>query len=167
MDVLVLNADFNCINSVSWKRAFNLIISGKVEVVKYSDKVINNYDSTHKFKVPKVIRLLKFIASVYNAKVPFHKKNVLVRDKFTCQYCGTKKGRMTIDHIIPLSKGGDTSWKNCVAACHECNKIKADKLLEHLPNMKLRNVPKEPNIMKFYKNKYDKFNISDIKEMFT
>ena len=82
-------------------------------------------------KMPAVIRLRKFIHIVYEriAYVSYTKRNVHLRDNFTCQYCGVKmpQKELTIDHIIPEAKGGPTNWENCVSACSDCNYKKDDK----------------------------------------
>ena len=73
------------------------------------------------------------------------RKNVYARDQNTCQYCGATKN-LTLDHVIPQSKGGGTTWENVVTACSRCNQRKGDKLLSQLGSkMKLRKMPKEPS----------------------
>jgi len=75
----------------------------------------------------------------------FSKRNVLKRDRYTCQYCGKQSRDLTIDHVLPKSKGGETVWENVVSACEECNKSKADKDLKK-SGMTLRNVPYRPDL---------------------
>jgi hypothetical protein len=71
----------------------------------------------------------------------------MTRDKFTCQYCGCKgrDNELTLDHVIPTSKGGKNTWLNLVTACMPCNQRKGDRLLAHLPGWKLRNAPRKPS----------------------
>jgi len=88
------------------------------------------------------------VLTSYN-KVPvistFSKRNVFKRDKYTCQYCGKQERMLTIDHVIPKAKGGESVWENVVAACEPCNKKKADKTLAQA-GMKLLNKPYKPNL---------------------
>jgi 5-methylcytosine-specific restriction endonuclease McrA len=124
--VILLNADFSFLNVLGWKRAFTLIAKGKVEVLKYGDKVIHNAKGVI-LKIPLIMRLIKLIRTVYRTKVPFSKKNVMVRDSFKCVYCGVTGVRFTIDHVKPKSKGGKSSFENCVTACKICNNKKGDR----------------------------------------
>lgn len=101
------------------------------------------------YKCPSIVRL-----SVY-VRVPFKKiilsrKNILRRDNHKCQYCGSSIN-LTIDHIIPKSRGGDDSWENLVTACVRCNNKKGDRTPEEA-NMKLRTIPKKPSHITFIKN---------------
>lgn len=77
---------------------------------------------------------------------------LFARDGFTCQYCGVgfQKKELTCDHVIPDSKGGPTSWTNCVTACKRCNHFKSDVLLEDIPTMDLIAVPFEPNLFEYF-----------------
>lgn len=146
--VVVLNYDYQYINKISWKKAICLVYKGKAEVLKESKRLIRNAEKTVEIMVPKVLRLLKLVRVIYKQKVPFSKKNVLVRDNHTCQYCGTNKVRLTIDHIVPRSKGGKTTFENCVAACRECNSKKGNKTPREA-KMFPRSRPTEPTIMEF------------------
>lgn len=123
--VIVLNADYTFLNIVDWKRAIRLLEKGKASVVKYSEYVIHSIRGA--VKVPAVLRLIKFIRTLFKSRVPFSKKNVMVRDGFRCAYCGIEGVRFTIDHIVPKSKGGKSTFENCVAACRECNNKKGDR----------------------------------------
>jgi len=99
---------------------------GKVQVLKHSEKVIKTAEGLI-VKVPLVMKLIKLIRTLYRNKVPFSKKNVLTRDGFKCAYCGSTNERLTMDHILPKSRGGKTSFENCVAACKKCNNKKGGK----------------------------------------
>lgn len=147
MRVIVLNSDFTYINAVSWKRAWKLVDKGKVEVVKYSGKIIKSGSGTQ-FKIPLVIKLVNFIKQIYKAKVPFNKSNVILRDMKQCQYCGIKETKMTVDHVLPISRGGSNDWFNCVCACKKCNNKKGNKTLSE-SKMILRRKPAEPKISQF------------------
>jgi len=123
--VVVLNADYSFLNIIDWKKALCLVEKGKVEVVKYSDTIINSVRGT--VKIPVILRLIKFIRTLFKSRVPFSKKNVLVRDGFTCTYCGETNVKLTIDHILPKALGGKSTFENCVAACRSCNNKKGSK----------------------------------------
>jgi 5-methylcytosine-specific restriction endonuclease McrA len=135
--VLVLNTTFLPINICSWKRALILIFKGKAERVENSKKSVNS----GRFMIPLVIKLRDYIPLPY-AGVVFTRKNIFLRDNYTCQYC--KKGtNLTIDHVVPTSRGGEDVWENVVTCCMRCNNKKGDRLLEEA-NMKLANVPYKP-----------------------
>jgi len=162
----------------SWKRAVVLIENKKAEVLKESDKVIKTMGGKI-INIPIVLRLIKFIRILYKKEVPFSKKNVFVRDNYTCQFCGRKvsdsllsnkdsnykKTKATIDHLKPVSKGGLSSWDNCVCACFECNNKKGDRNLADT-NLKLSRKPFKPTISEFIKMKLavsgNKFDISTL-----
>ncbi len=147
---IVLNGDFSFLCTVSWKRAINLVLSGKVEVLRYSDHVIQCVERT--FRAPAVVLLAKIVRMVYKHRVPYSKKNVLVRDRFTCAYCGEKSKKLTIDHVIPRSRGGKTDFDNCVACCKKCNDKKAARTLREA-GMTLGKRPFQPTISEFMRLK--------------
>lgn len=150
--VLVLNADYQAISSIDWQRAMVLVYQHSenpnegAEAVEYycDDYVVST--NGHKYPLPAVIRLIKYIRRK-NSGVPFSKKNVYLRDKFTCQYCGKKfpPEKLTYDHVIPRKQwdnknGTPTKWTNIVSACFACNNKKADKT----PKQAKMNLLKEP-----------------------
>lgn len=147
--VILLNSDYSFLNVINWKRAIRLMVKGKVEIVKASERVISNAERTVEITVPKVLRLMALVKSVYKNRVPFSKKNVFVRDDFTCAYCGRTDRRLTIDHIIPKSKGGTSSFENCVASCKPCNNKKNNRTPRGA-NMSLLCRPHTPTIMEFF-----------------
>jgi len=102
--------------------------------------------STRLAIVPPEVILLKTYQGRGERSVVFSRKNIFKRDRYTCQYCGAQPGPelLTIEHIVPRSKGGVSSWENCVLACVECNKRKADRTPEQA-GMKLRTVPRKPS----------------------
>ena len=135
--VLLLNASYEPLNICSWRRALVLIMKGKAEEIENNGYLINKY-----FHIPTVIRLRNYVAVPYK-ELPFNRKNVLHRDNHTCQYCGKKAVDLSIDHIIPRSKGGKSAWENVITACVKCNTKKADST----PNeagMKLLKKPIRP-----------------------
>ena len=119
--VLVLNASYEPLNVCNWKRAVVLVFKGKAEQVEHNGKVI--YPSFH---VPTVIRLRKYIKVPYK-EIPLTRRNLMYRDHFACQYCGAKTNDLTIDHVIPSSRGGNDTWDNVVACCQKCNVKKGNR----------------------------------------
>jgi 5-methylcytosine-specific restriction endonuclease McrA len=124
--IILLNADYTFLNTVTWKKAFALVAKSKVEVLKYSDRVIRSAAGAV-LHIPLVMRLIKIIRTIYKARVPFSKKNVMVRDGFKCVYCGGAGMRFTIDHVVPKSRGGKSTFENCVTACKPCNHRKGHR----------------------------------------
>lgn len=157
---ILLNADYTFLNVVHWKRAICLQAKGKVEVLKDSAKTVRS-SSGAVFKVPAVMRLIKLIRTLYRTGVAFCKKNVFIRDGFKCAYCGTARLRLTIDHIIPKSRGGTSSFENCVAACKPCN-IKKGHQTPREAKMYLNVRPVQPTISEFLRLKLQKLGINDI-----
>ena len=173
LPVLVLNKNWNVIGTTPLYRAINLLLSETKNKVKKADIVdsnstpltweewakikpdneLNSIKSINgHFKIPEIIKL-----NVYDKmkifKVVFSRANIFKRDHYQCQYCGKKPGtqELTIDHIIPKSLGGKTTWENCVLCCVSCNSLKGNKLLHEIKNikfpqgMKLIKTPKVPN----------------------
>ena len=101
--VIVLNAGYEFMGLVSWQRAMLLLFNGKVEVVKESDKTVRTVSRT--FRIPAVIRLIKFIRQIYRREVPFSRKNILIRDAHVCQYCGREFSSGRSHHRPHHSKG--------------------------------------------------------------
>lgn len=97
-----------------------------------------------RLRVPEVVTLTRY-DRVPVKEVPFSRRNVFKRDRYTCQYCGSEPGSedLTIDHVKPRSQGGLSTWDNCVLACVACNKMKADRTPDQA-RMPLRNVPRRP-----------------------
>jgi len=159
--VILLNADYSFLNTISWQKAMCLIEKGKVEIVKASKKIIKSLENAWERTVPKVLRLVHLVRTIYRSKVPFSKRNVLYRDNFTCQYCGTKKQKLTIDHVTPRGQGGISSWENCVAACKPCNNDKGNRTPRQA-KMRLPRRPIQPTIMEFLMLRMKRFGIDDI-----
>lgn len=144
---VVLNADFTYLNTVTWKKAMKMLIKEKAEVLKEAERKIHSVSSVM-YRVPLVLRLVRLVKVVYNNKVPWSRRNVFIRDNFTCQYCGTKYSKLELEHVVPVSRGGKTSFENCVASCKRCNNRKGNKTPEEV-GMKLLKRPHEPTIMEF------------------
>jgi len=160
-NVIVLNLDYTYLNTVSIKKAVKYILNKKVEVVKKSTDFITNAERSFKLHIPLVVRLVKMVRIIYKSKVPFTRKNVFARDCYICQYCGNKNIQLTIDHIIPASRGGKTDWENCVASCRECNNRKGNKTPREA-KMRLKKIPTQPTIMEFMIAKMKSLGIDDL-----
>jgi 5-methylcytosine-specific restriction endonuclease McrA len=140
-DVLVLNFTYEALNITSFQRAVKLIFSGKAEVVAGRSQMLKS--TRYEMRLPSIIRMLYYIRRPMQ-KVALTKKNILLRDDYTCQYCQLKGERlMTVDHVVPKSKGGPSTWENLVCACMRCNNRKNNRTPEHA-NMLLKRKPKAP-----------------------
>jgi len=158
MQTVILNADHTYLNMVSWQRAIKLIVKEKVEVLKETEAEVSNYQGTCTFKIPLVLRLISLVKTIYSNKIPFSRKNVFIRDRHRCQYCGSTEN-LSVDHVLPRARGGKTNFENCVTCCVKCNVIKGDRFIEEIP-MKLVKRPHEPTIMEFltYKMRHSGIN---------
>lgn len=157
---VLLNADYSFLNVTTWKRAMCLMVKSRVQVLKYSKKIVRTAEGVL-IKIPAVMRLIKLIRTLYRSRVPFSKKNILTRDGFRCAYCGNDKEKLTIDHIIPKSRGGKTSFENCVSSCKPCNNKKGDQTPTEA-NMYLKVKAYQPTIAEFLKLKVRKLGINDL-----
>jgi 5-methylcytosine-specific restriction endonuclease McrA len=155
---VLLNADYSFLNVVNWKRSMCLISKGKVHVLRNSERLIRTAEGLA-VKVPAVMRLIKLIRTLYINRVPFSKKNVLIRDGLKCAYCGGKKRKLTIDHIIPKSRGGKTDFENCVSCCKSCNNKKGSKTPSEA-KMYLKVKAFQPTIAEFLRLKVEKLGIN-------
>jgi 5-methylcytosine-specific restriction endonuclease McrA len=142
--VLVLNATYEPLHFTNARRAVTLLLAGKAESVEASPRVIRS--PSRVFALPAVIRLAVFIRKPFLDRVAFNKKNILRRDGYTCQYCNRRGERLTVDHIVPRSRGGETSWTNVVAACLRCNLKKGNRLLDE-SGMRLLRDPVHPKFV--------------------
>jgi 5-methylcytosine-specific restriction endonuclease McrA len=158
---IVLNGDYTYLNTISWQKAIKLMYKGKALVLKHTTHVIHNFEKTIEIIVPAVLKLIKIVRTIYRTRVPFSKRNVLTRDGFKCCYCGTSGKRLTIDHVVPVSKGGKSDFENCVAACTNCNSKKGDKLPSEC-HMYLKKQPTAPTISEFVRMKAEKAGIFEL-----
>jgi 5-methylcytosine-specific restriction endonuclease McrA len=142
--VLVLNGSFEPLHFTNARRAIILLLSGKAESVEVSPRVIRS--PSHSFPLPSVIRLALYIRKPFVERVAFNKKNILRRDHHACQYCGRRGDRLTVDHVVPRSRGGDTTWTNVVAACLRCNLNKGNRTLTEA-GMVLVRQPSHPQFL--------------------
>lgn len=149
--VLVLNSDYYPLHVCNVKRAIILLLSGKVDVLQNHD---NRYLASAKelFPIPSIIRLRQYVRRT-RSDVQLSRKNIHIRDKYTCQYCGKKLKELTVDHIVPIKRGGKFTWENLVACCHKCNNTKDANTPEEV-NMKLLSNPRKPSYPMLLKVKY-------------
>src|SRR5881409_4011375 len=108
--VLVLNYTFEPLHFTNARRAITLLLAGKAEAVEASPRVVRSPSVT--FALPAVIRLAMYIRKPFLDRVAFNKKNILRRDGYSCQYCNRRGERLTVDHVVPRSRGGETTWVN-------------------------------------------------------
>ena len=128
---LVLNADFRPLNYFplslwSWQDAVKAVCLDRVTIISEYEQRISS--PSMEIRLPSVIALKEYVPQTRNPA--FTRFNVFLRDRFSCQYCGTSHSAsdLTFDHVVPRSKGGRTNWMNVVAACGPCNLRKANKL---------------------------------------
>lgn len=140
--VLVLNASFEPLSLVSIRRAVVLLMREKAELVEATQQIVRS--ASRIMPVPLVIRLVKYVRLPHR-RVPATRSAVMLRDGHTCQYCGVVPGRnqLTVDHVLPRSRGGSHDWTNLVTACKHCNQKKGSHLPEEA-QMDLRRRPFEP-----------------------
>ncbi len=141
--VLVLNATYEPLSVVSLKRAVILLLKEKAEIVEAAEAVLRSERLS--LPMPLVIRLVYYVRIPRRLALPLTRRTVLARDQYTCQYCGAQPGRseLTIDHVIPRSQGGQTSWENVVTACRRCNQRKGNRTPAQA-GLHLRSQPRRP-----------------------
>jgi 5-methylcytosine-specific restriction endonuclease McrA len=142
--VLVLNRSYEPLQICSGRRAVTMVLGGRAEAVEEDGLLVRSY--TIALRLPTVIRLQRYIRIPRRGEISFSKRNVFRRDNHTCQYCGYHGKGMTIDHIIPRSRGGKTSWENVVAACQPCNSQKGNRTAEE-SRMPLLRSPRRPYLL--------------------
>ena len=144
--VLVLNASYEPLNVCSLRRAHVLVFKGKAEVVEELDRPLRS--ATDTFQWPHVIRLIHYVRVPCMVQRKISRRALFARDNWRCVYCGTAAGRLTLDHVIPRSRGGESVWENVVTSCAPCNLRKGSRLL-HEAHMELAHPPKAPAAVLF------------------
>jgi 5-methylcytosine-specific restriction endonuclease McrA len=139
--VLVLNASYEPLNVCSLRRAYVLVFKGKAEVVEELDRPLRSATDTYQW--PHVIRLVHYVRVPRMVQRKISRRALFARDGWRCVYCGTTAGRLTLDHVIPRSKGGDSTWENVVTSCAPCNLRKGNRL-PHEVHMELPARPRPP-----------------------
>lgn len=140
--VLVLNYDYTPLNVTSLRRGFVLVDKGKAEVLREYDNPITT--TVGNFVRPLIIRLLRYINYHKKKDLKISRLKIYQRDGYKCVYCGTHK-KLTIDHVIPKSKGGKNTWENMATCCSDCNSKKGNKTLQE-SNMKMLIKPYKPSV---------------------
>src|SRR5881398_2371158 len=139
--VLVLNASYEPLNVTTVRRAHVLVFKGKAEVIEELDQPLRS--ATVAFPRPHVIRLVQYVRVPRTLQRKISRRALFARDGWRCMYCGTTAGRLTLDHVVPRSRGGDSVWENVVTSCAPCNMRKGNRLLEEA-SMVLLHLPKPP-----------------------
>ena len=139
--VLVLNASYEPLNVCTVRRAHVLLYKGKAEVVEELDQPLRS--ATTSFVWPHVIRLVHYVRVPRAIQRKISRRALFARDGWRCVYCGTTSGRLTLDHVVPRSKGGESIWENVVTACAPCNLRKGDRSLQQA-GMELPHPPRAP-----------------------
>src|ERR1035437_636766 len=139
--VLVLNASFEPINICAARRALVLVLKG---VAAAEEECLNAavHSARAAVRLPSVIRLLEYRRIPHQTRA-LSRKNILMRDRYTCQYCHKTlpSAEMTLDHVIPRSRSGESTWENLVACCHRCNNRKGNRTPEEA-GLKLARAPR-------------------------
>ena len=148
---LVLNADYRPLSYYplslwSWQDSIKSVFLDRVVIINNYDRVIRS--PSFSMKLPSVIALKNYIRPQSDPN--FTRFNVFLRDKFSCQYCGSSK-ELTFDHLLPRSKGGKTNWDNVVTACSSCNVKKGGRLLKN-SGMEIFNMHYRPTTEDLHKN---------------
>jgi|SRR3990170_4736262 len=138
--VLVLNASYEPLNVCSVRRAHVLVHKGRAELVEQLERPLRSASGA--FPWPHVIRLLEYVRVPKAVQRKISRRALFARDEFRCQYCGSS-GKLTLDHVVPRSRGGDSIWENVVTSCAPCNLRKGNRLLEEV-RMHLRRQPRPP-----------------------
>jgi 5-methylcytosine-specific restriction endonuclease McrA len=138
--VLVLNASYEPINICAARRALVLVLKGVATAEEEHGNALHS--ARMHIPLPSVIRLLEYRRIPHQTRA-LSRKNILLRDRNTCQYCGIvlPSSELTLDHVIPRSRGGASTWENLVAACHDCNRRKGNLMLNE-SDMKLMREPR-------------------------
>ena len=142
--VLVLNASYEPIHVCAVRRALILLVKGMASTEEAGEGRVHS--PSQSLAVPSVIRLLEY-RRIPRQMRAISRKNILIRDQYTCQYCNKQfgAGDLTLDHVVPRSRGGNNTWENLVACCLRCNNRKGDRLPVEA-QMKLQRQPKPFNL---------------------
>jgi len=139
--VLVLNASYEPLNVCTVRRAHVLVYKGKAEVIEHLDQPLRS--ATGSFIRPHVIRLVTYVRVPRAIQRKISRRALFARDGWRCVYCGGAGGRLTLDHVVPRSRGGESTWENVVTSCAPCNLRKGNRSLEE-SGLKLHTLPRAP-----------------------
>jgi 5-methylcytosine-specific restriction endonuclease McrA len=139
--VLVLNASYEPINICGARRALVLVLKGVARTEEEQGQIL--HAARVQVAMPSVIRLLEYRRIPHQTRA-LSRKNILLRDRNSCQYCSVvlTAGELTLDHVVPRSRGGLSTWENLVACCHNCNRRKGNQMLHELTEMRLLREPR-------------------------
>lgn len=180
-NVIVLNADYRYVNTISWQDAACLLFKGAAEAAipleVPEEMLIPGFTYTaadvpyrivrgvrRNFVVPLVIRLRKYVRQIFKSKVPFSRTNVFIRDSYECQYCGASVTDKTgeLEHVVPISRSGPTSYENCVTACNPCNKRKGNRTPEEAGMSLRKRAYHQPTINEWFESKMERTGVTGI-----
>ncbi|MBD3403769.1 HNH endonuclease [candidate division GN15 bacterium] len=145
-NVLMLNQNYEPLTVCPARRAMILLFQGKAEMIETADGIRVRTVNTS-YALPSVVRLQEYKRVPYK-RIMLSRKNILMRDDHQCQYCGTRKGPMTIDHVVPRTQHGTDTWENLVTACVKCNNKKGNRSPEKA-GMALLRKPARPTYVAF------------------
>lgn len=164
LQTLLLNATYECMSFIPERKLFKLLAKDKIEVLEsWDEKIV--FGRGVKIQYPAVVRL-RHIVRWIPRKVRFNRTGVFKRDQDTCQYCmkSLPRNKLTLDHVIPKTRGGGDDWRNCVAACFDCNNKKGSKTPEEakMPLIKRPIVPQltianEYHLMRLKHNSWENY----------
>jgi 5-methylcytosine-specific restriction endonuclease McrA len=144
--VLVLNQNYEPLNVCNVRRAFVLVDRGKAEVLEHSAEGIHT--ASRVMPRPSVIKLA-YMVKRPRPQVRLSRREIFLRDDYTCQYCGSRSRDLTLDHVMPKHRGGGHSWDNLVSACRGCNHRKGAKTVEEA-HMRLLRPPRRPQPAQYF-----------------
>ncbi len=141
--MLVLNATYEPLSVVSIKRAVVLLLKEKAELLEAAETTLRARGIA--MPVPLVIRMVYYVRIPRAMALPLSRRSIMARDQYTCQYCGATPLRadLTLDHVLPRSRGGRTEWENVVVACRVCNQKKGSRTPREA-QMSLARPPRRP-----------------------
>jgi hypothetical protein len=146
--VLILNADYRALTVCSVQKAFILVYLNKAELVAENGSFTLNTIAA-RFPMPSIIRLFTYVQLPYKGVI-LSRQNIFKRDGGRCQYCGVAHD-LTLDHVMPRSRGGKSTWENLVTACKGCNSKKGDETPEEA-GMHLARPPFKPSFLMFLRD---------------
>ena len=144
--MLVLNASYEPLNVCSVRRAHVLVFKGKAEVVSELERPLRSATDTYPW--PHVIRLMTYVRVARVVQRKSSRRALFARDGWRCVYCGDRNGRLTLDHVVPRSRGGNSVWENVVTSCAPCNLRTGNRLLDEV-SMTLSVPPRPPTPVLF------------------
>ncbi len=142
--VLVLNQNFEPLNICSLHRGIALLLLDKAEVLRFSEQTLRSADEEH--LVPSVLRLHSGVRRP-TPELKISRKSVLARDSYTCVYCGSRES-LTLDHVFPRCRGGETTWENVVCSCLKCNNKKGNRTPSEC-GLRLPHPPRKPRYVPY------------------